>query len=118
MNNFNSVPPEMRDLASKSVEQAKKAFDGFFDAVAKTSTQGQEQGRQILAQAEKQVEASLDFAKRLSLARSVEEVVAIQKEFFIHSSAEAVTQMKDMGEAVQKKVKEAQEGLKEGFKAK
>jgi hypothetical protein len=112
MNTFNTVPPEMRDFASKSVEQTKKAFDGFFDAVAKTSGEGQEQGRQILAQAEKQVEASLDFAKRLSMARSLEEIAAIQKEYFTKASQEAMANMQGFGETMQKGLDKAGEAFK------
>jgi hypothetical protein len=112
MTNFNTVPPEMRDLASKSVEQAKKAFDGFFDAAAKNNQDGQEQGRLILAQAEKQVEASLDFARRLSMAKSLEEIAAIQKEYFTSAFQEAAVQMQELSSSVQKNMEKAGEAFK------
>ena len=31
------IPPEMRDFAEKSVEQARKAIDGFMNAAQKTA---------------------------------------------------------------------------------
>ena len=30
------IPPEMREFAGRSVAQARKAFEGFIDAVAKS----------------------------------------------------------------------------------
>src|SRR5438094_405672 len=37
MANPYDIPPEMREFAERSVAQARKAFEGFFGAVQKTS---------------------------------------------------------------------------------
>lgn len=87
-----SVPPEMRALAEKSVEQARKAFDGFVNA-AEQATAGLERtaqttraGAQDVAQkamsfAEQNVASSFDLAQKLVAARDVNEVVKLHADY-------------------------------------
>lgn len=86
------IPNEMRDLAEKSVEQARKAFDGFMDAAHKAAAMAENQAEAAQQQvrtaadsavsyAEANVSATLDFAQKLVKAKSLEEMTALQAEF-------------------------------------
>jgi phasin len=87
-----TVPPEMRALAEKSVEQARKAFDGFVN-VAEQAASGFQQrakatraGAQDIAEkamsfAEQNVASSFDLAQKLVAAKDIEEVVAVHAEY-------------------------------------
>lgn len=98
------IPAEMRDLAEKSVDQARKAFGEFVDVAQKAVSaveqhsesarfSGTDVSRQALAYAEQNVEASLDFARRLVQARTVEEMTALQQEFFQTQAKAAADQV-------------------------
>lgn len=86
------VPPEMRALAERSVEEAKRAFDGFIDATrqAVTTFEGQAAAAQAGAKdmtqkamtfAERNVDASFDFAQRLVRAKDAEEVIRLHADY-------------------------------------
>src|SRR6478672_11887304 len=79
------IPPEMRDFAEKSVDQAKKAFDGFMDAAHRAAgtlegssdavhSGGKDLGRKAMSYAEQNVASALDFASRLVNARDPQEI--------------------------------------------
>lgn len=103
------IPDQMRDVADKSVEQAKQAFGKYLDAtqqaVAKAEGSARsvregaaEVGRQALAYVEENVAASFDFAHRLVQARTVEEITALQKEFMARQMASLTEQGKSLGD--------------------
>lgn len=86
------IPNEMRDFADRSVEQARKAFDGFVDAAFKASSAMEQQAESAqgefrsvagaaVSYAEQNVQASFSYAQKLVRATSLEEVMAIQSEF-------------------------------------
>jgi phasin len=110
------VPSEMRDLANKSVEQAKRAFDSFMGATQQAA--GNLQGSAKAAQesaasattqavgfAEQNVKAALDHAQALVQAKGFDEVMKLQAEFMRSQMAAMQDQMKSMGKAVQDAVK-------------
>jgi phasin len=87
-----AVPPEMRALAEKSVEQARKAFDGFIAAAEQTARGFEERatvaraGAQDATQraiifAEQNVASSFDLAQKLLAAKDVSEVVKLHAEY-------------------------------------
>lgn len=87
-----AVPPEMRTLAEKSVEQARKAFDGFvsaaeqaasgFDQRAKAARAGaQNVAQKAMTFAEQNVASSFDLAQKLVAAKDVSEVVRLHAEY-------------------------------------
>jgi len=91
MSNF-EIPTEMRQVAEKSLEDAKKAFDGFIAAAQKAAAEIEEQatlaqagakdvGRKAMAFAEQNVATSFDFAQKLARAETVEEMMRLQAEF-------------------------------------
>ena len=101
------IPNEMRDFADRSVEQARKAFDGFVDAAFKASSaiethteSAQGDLRAVagaaVSYAEQNVQASFAYAQKLVRANSLEEVMSIQSEF-ARSQIETLTrQLRDM----------------------
>ena len=87
-----AVPPEMRAIAEKSVEQARKAFDGFVSAAEK-ATAGFEQKAQVaragakdvaqkaMSFAEQNVANSFDLAQNLVTAKDINEVVQLHADY-------------------------------------
>jgi phasin len=102
------IPPEMREMAEKSVDQAKKAFDGFMGAAYKAAgtlegatdtiqAGGKDIGRKALTYAEQNVAAALEFASSLVKARDPQQVLQLQSDF-IKSQLQAFgEQAKDIG---------------------
>jgi phasin len=110
------VPSEMRDLANKSVEQAKRAFDSFMGAThqaagnlqgsAKTAQESAANATtQAVGYAEQNVKAALDHAQALVQAKGFDEVMKLQAEFMRSQIAAMQDQMSSMGKAVQDAVK-------------
>ena len=86
------VPPEMRALAEKSVEQARKAFDGFVNAAERATAEFQQQARsaqvgardvaqKAITYAEQNVASSFDLAQKLVAAKDIHEVVKLHGEY-------------------------------------
>lgn len=86
------IPIEMREFADRSVEQARRAFEGFVGAAQRTveamgtSTEAvqagaREAGLKAIEIAEANVAASLAFAQRLVRAADMAEMMQIQAEF-------------------------------------
>ena len=87
-----AVPPEMRAIAEKSVEQARKAFDGFVSA-AEQATAGLEQrakaarsgatdvAQKAMSFAEQNVANSFDLAQKLVAAKDISEVVQLHADY-------------------------------------
>lgn len=103
------VPTEMRDFAEKSVEQARKAFDGFVGAAQKaietlegsTSTmRASATGatRKTLDYAEQNISAAFDHAQKLVRAKDFQEAFQLQSEFARTQFAAMQSQMKELGE--------------------
>ena len=110
------VPGEMREFAEKSVDQARKAFEGFMGAAQKAA--GQAEGttsslqanaktvtEKAMAYAQDNVSAAFDLAQKLVKAKDFSEVLALQSEFAKNQMAAIQTQAKELGEAVQKSMK-------------
>jgi phasin len=107
------IPEKVREMADKSVDQAKKAVDQFLDAtqkavaVAEGSAKSLRDGaadvnRQALAFIEDNVAASFDFAQRLLQARTVEEMAALQREFVQSQMKTAADQGQQLGQMMGK----------------
>jgi phasin len=117
------IPDQMRDMADKSVEQARKALGQYLDATheavakaegsARTARDGAaEVSRQALAFVEENVNASFDFAHRIVQARTVEEIAALQKEFLARQMAGLAEQGKSIGEMVGRATTDAMDKAK------
>ena len=86
------IPNEMRDFAEKSVDQARKAFEGFVAVAQKTvgsvegaaasaQTNAKSAGSQVLGFAEHNVNAAFEFAQKLVKAKDPQEAFALQSAF-------------------------------------
>lgn len=112
------VPTEMREFAEKSVEQARKAFDGFVGAANKAVAAAETQSATMQANtkdlatkafsfAEQNVGAAFEHAQALVRAKDVQEVFKLQQDY-LKAQAEALqAQMKELGTAVQSTMQKA-----------
>ncbi|MDP4003732.1 phasin [Methylobacterium sp. NEAU K] len=102
------VPPQMRDLAESSLDQARKAFGSFIAAARRTTdtvqdsaefarTNAQDMYARGLGYAEQNVQAAFDLAQKLAAARSLSEATQIQAEYVRERFAAMQAQAKEMG---------------------
>ena len=107
------IPQEMREFAERSVEQARKAFDGFVGAAQKaagtlegaTSTMNsgaRDVGTKVMGFAEANVKAAFDHAQRVVKAKDMQEVMQLQSEYVKAQIATMTEQAKEIGSTVQK----------------
>jgi phasin len=107
------VPPEMRALAEKSVEQAKKAFDGFIAAARHAASTAENQansarfgakevGDLAMRYAERNIASSFDFAQSLLRAKDVQEVMKLQSDYVKQQMSVLSEQAKDLGQKAAK----------------
>ena len=102
------VPTQMRQFAEQSVEQAKKAVDGFLTAAQKTATTLETQANtaqagakdvreKVMSFAEENINNSFDFAQKLVRAKDIQEVMVLQQEFLKQQMQQMQSQAKDLG---------------------
>ena len=107
------VPTQMRQFAEQSVEQAKKAVDGFLTAAHKTATTLETQAstaqssakdvsQKVMGFAEQNINNSFEFAQKLVRAKDIQEVMALQQEFLKAQMQAMQAQAKDLGTAATK----------------
>ncbi|TVR11515.1 MAG: phasin [Salinarimonadaceae bacterium] len=119
------VPAEVREIAERSVDQARKAMDGFVAAAGKAfdtldgsaSTAGasmKDMRAKSFSYAEKNLQAAFDHAQKLVRAKDPTEAMRLQSEFMQSQFEEMRKQMSEFGAAAQAGVTEA---AKEATKA-
>ena len=102
------VPTQMRQFAEQSVEQAKKAVDGFLTAAQKAATTLETQANtaqagakdvreKVMSLAEENINNSFAFAQRLVRAKDIQEVMALQQEFLQQQMQAMQSQARDLG---------------------
>jgi phasin len=106
------VPNEVRDFAEKSVEQARKAFEGFAGAAHKALSSttelpmvppgAKDVGTKALSFAEANVNAAFDLAQKLVKAKDPQEVFQLQAEYVKSQLATIQEQTKELGAAFQR----------------
>jgi len=106
------IPTEVRDFAEKSVEQARKAFEGFAGAAQKAlDTPGdipfglssaKEVSAKALSFAETNVNAAFDLAQKLVHAKDPQEVFKLQSEFVQTQLKTIQEQTKELGAVFQR----------------
>jgi phasin len=110
------VPAELRTLAEKSVDEARKAFEGFMEAAqaARTNFEGttsklqagtKDAGSKAASFAEENIRAAFSHAEKLVRAKDAEEMLALQLEFARTQMAQFQGQMKELGATIQSVVK-------------
>ena len=107
------IPSELRDFAERSVDQARKAFEGFVsvaqkavgtvdDAASSTQTSVKSVGAQVLGYAEKNVNAAFELASNLVKAKDPQEAFALQSEYLKSQLSALQEQAKEIGALIQK----------------
>lgn len=105
------VPVEMRDFAEKSVQQARKAFDGFIGAVQQSTTAAEDNANaaganvkdassKAVSFAQANVSAAFDLAEKMVKAKDIQEVMSLQANFMKTQMENAQAQAKAMGETI------------------
>jgi phasin len=109
------VPSELRDFAERSVEQARKAFEGFLAVALRTaefpsggpfSNEGRAKSiaAQVIAYTDQNVNAAFDLASGLVRAKDAQEAFALQSEYLKAQLTALQTQAKELGAVLQKSV--------------
>jgi phasin len=107
------IPHELRDFAERSVDQARKAFEGFVTvahktigavdtAASSTQTNVKSVGAQVLTYTEQNVNAAFDLAHKLVQAKDPQEALTIQTEYLKAQMAALQDQAKSIGGLIQK----------------
>ena len=109
------IPPEIRDLTAKTVEEARKAFESFIAAAHKAAAQAEgtanslqssakEDSAKALSFTEANVKAAFDHAQKLIAAKDPQELIAHQTEYVKRQLAAMEEHAKELGAAVLKKI--------------
>ena len=107
------IPNELRDFAERSVDQARKAFEGFVSVAQKTigaadgaaetaQKNAKPVGAQALSFTEQNINAALDLAHKLVQAKDPQEAFALQSEFLKSQLANLQAQAKEISALIQK----------------
>ena len=121
------IPNEMRDFAERSVEQARKAFDGFIGAAHKaveTAHGSAETARasthdaalKAITYAESNIAAAFDLAQKLVRSKDFSEVLQHQSEFLKAQMTTLQTQIRDLSAVAQDVATKAADTVKKAAK--
>jgi phasin len=112
------IPREMRSMAEASFDQARKAFEKFLSSAQATAGSIEERGATVragakdigaraISYAEKNVQASLDYAQSLLHAKDLTEVMRLHSEY-VQAQMRALTeQASEMGQIVSRAAMDA-----------
>ena len=106
------IPNEMRDFAEKSVDQARKAFDGYMDAAQKAATRmetaahaagdtARQSTTKAVGFATHNVTAAFELAQKLLAARDLQEVMTLHSDFAKTQLASMQTQASELAKVMQ-----------------
>lgn len=105
------IPKEMRSMAEASFDQARKTFEKFVASAQATAGSIEERGETVragakdigskaISYAEKNVQASLDYAEALLKAKDLTEVMRLQSEYVQGQMRSLAEQASEMGQMV------------------
>ncbi len=112
------IPKEMRTMAEASFEQARKTFDKFLSGAQATAGSLEERGATVrsgarevttkaVSNAEKNVQASLDYAQSLLKAKDLTEVMKLHGEYVTGQMRSLAEQASEMGQIVSRAAMDA-----------
>jgi phasin len=112
------IPREMRSMAEASFEQARKTFEKFLDSAKMTAGTIEERNATMrasakdlsakaIAYAEKNVQASLDYAEGLLHAKDLSELMRLHSEYVQAQMRALAEQASEMSQAVGRSAMEA-----------
>ena len=94
------VPPQVREFAKKSVDQAEKAVSTFLDSASKSVAMAPgpmtDVAKQALAITEANLKSSFEYARKLMQAKDIGEVMQLQSDFLRNQFGVATEQFKEM----------------------
>ena len=113
-----AIPKDMRTMAEQSFEQARKAFDKFMESAKTTAGNIEERrdsvragakeiGSKAVTYAEKNVQASLDYAQSLLHAKDLSEVMRLHSEFVQAQMRSIAEQASEMGQIMSRAAMDA-----------
>ena len=105
------IPKEMRTMAEASFEQARNTFEKFVASAQQAAGSIEDRGATVragakdisskaIAYAEKNVQASLDFAQSLLKAKDLTEVMKLHSEYVQTQMRSLAEQASEMGQIV------------------
>jgi phasin len=112
------IPKDVRSMAEASFEQARQTFDKFLSSAQATAGTMEERGASVragakdigqkaVAYAEKNVQASLDYAQALLKAKDLTEVMRLHSEYVQGQMRSLAEQASEMSQIVSKAAMEA-----------
>ena len=112
------IPKEMRSLAEASFDQARKAFENFLANAQQTASTIEGRGATVRAgakdisakaifYAEKNVQASLDYAEQLLHAKDLADVMRLHSEYVQNQMRALAEQASEMGQIVSRAAMDA-----------
>jgi phasin len=112
------IPKEMRSMAEASFDQARKAFEKFVSTAQQTAGSIEERGATVragakdigtkaMSYAEKNVQASLDYAQSLLHAKDLPEIMRLHSEYVQAQMRSLTEQATEMGQIVSRAAMEA-----------
>ena len=112
------IPKEMRSMAEASVDQARKAFEKFVVSAQQTAGAIEARGATVragakdisakaISYAEKNMQASLDYAQALLHAKDLSEVMRLHSEYVRTQMRSLAEQASEMGQAVSRAAMDA-----------
>ena len=112
------IPKDMRSMAEASFDQARKAFEKFVSSAQATAGSIEERGGTVragakdigakaIAYAEKNVQASLDYAQSLLHAKDLTEIMKLHSEYVQSQMRALAEQASEMGQIVSRAAMDA-----------
>jgi phasin len=112
------IPKEMRSMAEASFDQARKTFEKFLANAQQTAGSIEERGASVragakdisataISYAEKNVQASLDYAQSLLHAKDMTEVMRLHSDYVQAQMRALAEQASEMGQIVSRAAMEA-----------
>ena len=112
------IPKDMRSMAEASFEQARKGFEKFIAGAqaaadslsARTATVGagaKDASAMAFSYAEKNVQASLDYAQALVHAKDLSEVMRLHREYVQAQMRSVAEQASEMGQIMSRAAMDA-----------
>ena len=112
------IPKDMRSMAEASFEQARKSFEKFIAGAqaaadslsARTATVGagaKDASAMAFSYAEKNVQASLDYAQALVHAKDLSEVMRLHREYVQAQMRSVAEQASEMGQIMSRTAMDA-----------
>lgn len=112
------IPKEMRSMAEASFDQARKTFEKFIASAQATAgsleersatvrTGAKDVGAKAISYAEKNVQASLDYAQSLLHAKDLTDIMRLHSEYVQSQMRSLTEQASEMGQIVSRAAMEA-----------